>query len=253
MKDIPLDENSDSSPHGRGSRLSSSEDQINGIESARCDVKKQKPPSAATGRSSGRQLGDAWKRSLDPSLESQLEKDLPISSFREMDKEINRKKILERLTSDAQKLRSLRTSVDYLKRKSEMKKRSKNSQLMKYEMVKRQLHEVEEAVDHLLVINGHSMKNANENDSGDITGDELQEQAGKESEKINSIQFQIQNINNVLLKMKDQKTPKLKGNQMRSGTGVLLRDFIYHSGSRSGDRGKKSCFCGCATPSAKGE
>ncbi|KAI4373929.1 hypothetical protein MLD38_011986 [Melastoma candidum] len=257
MKDIPLDENSDSSPRGRGSRLSSSEDQIIGLESAKCDVKKQKPLSAASGRSPVSQLEDAWKRGVDPSLESQIEKDLPIdkiSSFREMDKEMNRKKILEMVTSDAQKLRSLRIIVDDLKMKAEMKKRRKKPQLMKYEMVKRHLHEVEEVIGHLVVINDHSMKNANKDDSGDTNREELRERARKESEKINSLQFQVQNINNVLLKIKDQKKPKLKSNQMFCGTGVLLRDFIYHNGSRSGDRRKrKSCFCGCATPRTKGE
>ncbi|KAI4304042.1 hypothetical protein MLD38_039606 [Melastoma candidum] len=279
MKDIPLDWSSDSSPRGRTSRWNSRpEDQVNELESARrdCpnptpdDVQEQKTPSVAVDVASARQFEGAWKRSLNPSWEAEITKELAVdktSSFTEMDNEMNRRKILERLASDSQKLTSLQASVDDLKRKAEMKKRSKKSQLVKYEMVKRQLQEVEDAVEHLLIINDHLVKNvdknlsladdndaANANGLGDTNRQEVRQQATKESEKIGRLQFQVQNINFVLLKMKDQKKSRPKMGLSRSGTDVILRDFIYSGVSRGGEKKKKkSCFCGCSTPRTKGE
>ncbi|KAI4342724.1 hypothetical protein MLD38_027313 [Melastoma candidum] len=122
MKDIPLDRSSDSSPRGRASRCNSRpEDQVNKLESARRyfpnptsdDVQQQKTPSVAVDMVSAHQLEDVWKRSLNPSLETEIKKELDVNqtlSFNEMDKEKNRRKILERLALDSQKLKSLQAT-----------------------------------------------------------------------------------------------------------------------------------------------
>ncbi|KAI4342722.1 hypothetical protein MLD38_027312 [Melastoma candidum] len=135
-------------------------------------------------------------------------------------------------------------------------------------MVKRQLHEVEDAFENLLIINDHLVKNvdknlslvedndaANANDSGDTNRQEVRQRARKESEKIGQLQFQVQNIDFVLFKMKDQKKSSPKMGLPRSRTGVILRDVIYSGVSRGGQRKKKKkrCFCSCATPRANGE
>lgn len=216
-------------------------------------------------RTDNQMLEDAWKKSLNPSSELEIEKELGIdevSTSRELGKQRSKRKILDRLTSDAQKLTGLQASVQDMRRKAELKMRSKRSLKVKYESVKRQLEEAEEAIMHLMVMNDHLAKDIGVNLSSLAQKDEVEtediesvreqkvrEHARKESEKIGRLQFEVQNINYVLLKMEDEKKGKGKSRFSRSRTGIILRDFIY-SGSRNGERRKKACFCGCGRANA---
>ncbi|KAJ0093253.1 hypothetical protein Patl1_25332 [Pistacia atlantica] len=87
-----------------------------------------------------------------PSSELQFEKELGVDklelsgSHREPNKVGGQRKILERLASDAQKLTNLQTTLQDLKKKMEMDKKSKKGNDPEYETVKEQLLEVEEAI-----------------------------------------------------------------------------------------------------------
>ncbi|PNX91988.1 NADPH-dependent diflavin oxidoreductase [Trifolium pratense] len=88
----------------------------------------------------------------DGSLVSEAEKELgvdklhPAKSITERTQDGKRRKILERLVSDAQKLNTLKMSVQDLKMKMETKKRGKKGDYNESETVKRQVDDVEEAV-----------------------------------------------------------------------------------------------------------
>ncbi|GMI95977.1 Networked 1A [Hibiscus trionum] len=207
------------------------------------------------------QLNDVQSKT-DSSLGTLVEKELSIdkleisSSIREAKKRAKSKRFLERLSSDAHKLMTLQTTVKQLKKRMEIKK--KKTFDLEYGQVKEQLQEVEEAITELLNVNGELVKDVKGSCSSSFDGTstteleepgngnlkKVREQAQKGSEKIGRLQFEVQSIEYVMLKLEDER--KSKG---KNRTGVLLRDFIYSGGRRSGRR-KKACFCGCARPSS---
>ncbi|XP_015888129.3 protein NETWORKED 1A [Ziziphus jujuba] len=275
MKDIPLDQVSDCSYYGRSRReKSGAEDQMLELwETAEKDCSKDalvdgtenqasKPTEVVTAHN--RYRGTKQEIPDCPS-EVQHEKELsidkqevPLSSLR--GQEGSKGKILERLASDAQKLTTLQRALLDLKRKLETNKRSKKTNCTEYETVKKQLQEVEESVMQLVDINDQLTKDVEESPSSldgksseefdearEVCRNRATEQARKGSEKIGRLQFELQNIQYILLKLEDENRNKGKGKFSESRTGVLLRDFIY-SGGRIHRRRKKSCFCGCKRP-----
>ncbi|CAN1279989.1 Protein NETWORKED 1A [Linum perenne] len=171
-------------------------------------------------------------------------------------------KIMERLTSDGKKLASLYTSLQDMKAKVEMtKKMSKKPNNAELEKVKARLEDVEEAVVQLAEANDHLRKDVGERSSSSpeeemmvAEKNGLTEQARKESEKLGRLQFEVQNIQYVLVKLEGEKENSVKMNKVQrfygSRTGVLLRDFISSGKRRSLRRKKKACFCGCGRPAA---
>lgn len=250
MKDIPLDQVSDSSLSGRSKRNISGKD-LN-------------PASSA---STARDIAEQ-KKTDNFFSESQVEKELgvdklEISSSRELEKDVYRRKILERLVSDAQKLSSIQTDVEDIKRKADASKRSKKKRKnANLEAVRLQLREAEETTMQLMVINDHLTKDVDGSRSStdgnghpaeveEVVGagheKKVREQAKRESEKIGRLQFEVQNIQYILMKMEDEKKmAKGKNRFSRTGTAVLLKDFI-HSGRQNSERKlKKGCFCACS-------
>ncbi|KAK8557237.1 hypothetical protein V6N13_013512 [Hibiscus sabdariffa] len=270
LKDIPLDQVSDSSLYIRSRRkTSTADDQMLELWESReheCIVDSK--------------LGDVQERAIvpgeivashhfsdvdlnpDSSLGTLVEKELSIdkleisTSIREPKKRAKSKKVLDRLAPDAHKLSTLQTTVKQLKKRMEIKKRKKAFDL-EYIQVKEQLQEVEDAIAELLNDNGELVKDVKrssspsdgtnttelvESGNGDLK--EVQEQAQTGSEKIRRLQLEVQSIEYVMLKLEDERK-----SQGKNRTGVLLRDFIYSGGRRSGRR-KKGCFCGCARPSS---
>ncbi|KAK2647078.1 hypothetical protein Ddye_022273 [Dipteronia dyeriana] len=281
MKDIPLDQASDSSFYGRGQRENSrTNDQMLGLwESAEQDwnphptVDGTRKQAAAPMENRVRRQSKDMKLKNPPS-ELQVEKELGVdklevsSSNREPSKEGNTKKILERLASDAQKLTSLQTSVQDLKNKLETSKRSKKSNDPEYERIRGQLCDVEEAVLQLADSNLKLTRDTEESSSSsssdrksspgieDISRNKVTEEARKGSEKIGRLQLEMQSIQYVMLKLEDEEdnTTKGKFRLLESKTGSLLRDFINSGGGRSsGGRRKKGCLCGCVRPSTNEE
>ncbi|KAL5785609.1 hypothetical protein ACOSQ2_008001 [Xanthoceras sorbifolium] len=279
MKDIQLDHVSDSSFYGRSMRENSgTNDQMLGLwESAEqdCNVdlmvnSTQKQAAAAIANCVRHQSKDVEPKN--PPSELQVEKELGVDKLevsrndREPNKEGNKKKILERLASDAQKLTSLKASVQDLKRRMETSKRSKKTNDPEYEQVKEQLREVEEAIIQLVDSNLKLTKDTEESTSsldwkssagleeaGDISRNKVTEEAQKGSEKIGRLQLEMQTIQYVLLKLEDEDNTKGKFRFSESKTGALLRDFIYSGGRSSRGRQKKACLCGCVRPSTTGD
>ncbi|KAI9196100.1 hypothetical protein LWI28_021004 [Acer negundo] len=281
MKDIPLDQASDSSFYGRSKRENSgSNDQMLGLwESAEQDWNPH-PTVDGTQKQAAVPMENRVRRQSkdmklkNPPLELQVEKELGVdklevsSSNREPSKEGNTKKILERLASDAQKLTSLQTSVQDLKKKLETSKRSKKTNDPEYERISGQLRDIEEAVLQLADSNLKLTRDAEERSStsssdgksspgieeaGDISRNKVTEETRKGSEKIGRLQLEMQSIQYVILKLEDEGDNITKGKFRfsESKTGSLLRDFIYSGGGRSsgGRRKKKGCLCGCMRPS----
>ncbi|KAK6265771.1 hypothetical protein QUC31_016608 [Theobroma cacao] len=274
LKDIPLDQVSDCSLYGRSKKENgTADDQMLelwesaehecGVDSTMSDMQKR---AIVPGEIIAcHPFNGVEQKNDDLSLGTQVEKELSIdkleisTSIREPKKGVKSRKVLERLASDAQKLMTLQTTVKELKKRMEIKKRKKAYDL-EYGQVKEQLQEVEDAITELVNVNSQLTKDVEESpsSSGGTNSAELEEagnscwkkvrdQAQRGSEKIGKLQFEVQSIEYVLLKLEDER--KSNG---KNRTGILLRDFIYSGGRRTGRR-KKACFCGCARPSAKGD
>ncbi|KAJ4842784.1 hypothetical protein Tsubulata_024926 [Turnera subulata] len=275
MKDIQLDQVSDRSISRRTrSRRQSSgaTDQMLELwESAEKDCivhpvsrsPKQASPKSIYHRSKSKQ------KSRNSSMDLQIEKEVGIDrlevsapSAREPTSQGSRGRILERLASDHQNLMSLQTTVQDLKKRMQVMKKSKRANDAEFQRVKIQLEEVEEAVLQLSNTNDQLKKeiekcpsSLDENasmgleEAGSVRRKRVTEQARKRSEKIGRLQFEVQSIQYVLLKLEDEKKSKGKSRFSRSRTGIILTDFIS-SGRRIKARRKKGCFCGCARPSS---
>ncbi|KAM6566312.1 hypothetical protein CsatA_025440 [Cannabis sativa] len=276
MKDIQLDQVSDSSLYGRSRRKNGETDEqmLELWETTEKDCRQDKP--IALNQASEPSQGFTRRRSYreqkfrNSTSKAQVEKELGIDKMelsfdRLQNQENNRGKILERLVSDSQKLTNLQRSVQDLKKKMEINKRSNKVNYAEFEMVQRQLLEVEEAVVQLGDVNDQLTRDVEEEspssfdgknsveseEAGHVQRKRVTEQARKGAEKIGQLQFEVQNIQYILLKLEDEHKTKGKTNRFaESKTGVLLRDFIYSS-KKTRQRRKKGCFCGCSRPSTR--
>lgn len=236
MKDIQLDRNSDD-PESKYCKRehSGTDDQILEL----CETAQQ---------CCGRTESDNSERYC-PELE--VEKELGVDKL-ELSKataetiQDGKRKILERLASDAQKLAILNMTVQDLKKKPVTKKKSNKGNAIEHETVKKQIEQVEGAVKELADINDQLTKDIEESSSS-VQRRRVTEQARRGSELIGRLQFEVHNIQYILLKLADEKNNKGK-NRLSRPTGVLLRDFI-HIGKKNSRRRSKMCLCGCSRPS----
>ncbi|KAI3978386.1 hypothetical protein MKX01_013184 [Papaver californicum] len=213
------------------------------------------------------------QRSRNPSSEFEVEKELRVDSLEiskrmtEPGQDAKKRKILERLSSDAQKLMNLQITIQDLRKKIEKSKKSKKTKFIEYNNIKEQLQLVEEATMQLVDVNGTLIKNAEEGplpsdrrglhepeESAKLQRRRVLEQAREGSEKIGQLQLEMQRIHFVLLKLEDEND--VKGiNVAKKSTGVLLRDYISGGvrGSSQGRKKKIPC-CACVKkPSTKDE
>ena len=181
--------------------------------------------------------------------------------FTDPNKEVNKRKVLERLHSDLQKLSNLHIAVEDLKSKVEREERSEKGKEDEYEAVKGQIHEAEEALEKLLsvnrklvtkVISGFEISDGSKS-SVDLDEDErsrrrrISEQARRGSEKIGRLQFEIQRLQFLLLKLEGEREERAKAKTSDSKTRTLLKDYIYGGvrGERRKRIKKRFAFCGC--------
>jgi hypothetical protein len=143
--------------------------------------------------------------------------------------EDDKRRILERLASDSQKLAILKMALRDLKKKTETKKKSKQGNDIEYETVKRHIEEVEEAVMQQVRINDQLSKNI---EDGASSLDREIPRRG--SEQIEKLQFEVQNIQYILQKLAEENNNKGK-NKISRKTGILLR--------------RKLRVCGCSKAS----
>ncbi|KAK6117195.1 hypothetical protein DH2020_049074 [Rehmannia glutinosa] len=205
------------------------------------------------------QFENVKRKSGPPSIDSDVAVDkLELLSTRST--ELNDRRILDRLSSDAEKLENLQTTVQNLRRKLETNKKCrKAAKDVDFETVWEQLLEAEETVEYLVDLNGELVKSVEDCPSPDrkaspklkeavkIRRRKFSEQARKGSERIDRLQLELQKIQYILLKMEDDKKNRVRNKFFRSKT-IILRDFIYNGRKNSGKR-KKGPLCGCFRPS----
>ncbi|KAK4407167.1 protein NETWORKED 1D [Sesamum angolense] len=171
----------------------------------------------------------------------------------------NKRKVLERLDSDVQKLANLQITVQDLKRKLEVTEQGKRGKaVIECEALKGQLGEADMAIMKLFDISGRLMKSIDNRsfsdskssldleDEGSSRRRKVSEQARRMSEKIGRLQLEVQKLQFLLLKLDGELEGKAKMSE--SKRRVLLRDYLYGAG-RTGQRRKKGHFCACVQPS----
>ncbi|XP_028797779.1 protein NETWORKED 1D isoform X2 [Neltuma alba] len=215
-----------------------------------------------------------------PSTESMTEKELSVDKlevsnsrrFTEGRDENSKRKLLDKLDTDAQKLTNLHIVVQDLIKKVEITKQIPMGKDIEYDTVKRQLEASEEVITKLFDGNRKLLrkvrdgtvsfggKRAGGTDSDESSGSvnrsrrRAAEQARRASEKIGKLQMDVQRLQFLLLKLDEEKqsTGKARMTADRSAR-VLLRDYLY-GGTRSRTvihKRKKAPFCGCVQPPTK--
>ncbi|KAH7666203.1 Myosin rod fragments domain-containing protein [Dioscorea alata] len=166
-------------------------------------------------------------------------------------------RVIEKLVADTQRLSALQTSLQELKKKMESCEKSKHSTSFKYDTIKTQLKEADEAVMQLVDNTGKLMKKAedysdnNERENEDIRGRrrrQLSERVRRGSEKIGGLELELQKIQYIMLKLDEENESRLRALERKSS--VILRDFLY--GQREGSKHKKR-LCGCMRPKTTGD
>ncbi|KAK9984254.1 hypothetical protein SO802_033779 [Lithocarpus litseifolius] len=276
-KDIMLDQVSDCSSYGISRRETVEADQMLELwETANrdgsIDLRVGKSQKVATAKHARNQIGAVKEHKHSYlSSESLFEKELGVDKLEISDRhtepsqEGNKRKILERLDSDAQKLTNLQITVEDLKRKVGITEKSKKGRGIEFETVKVQLDESEESIMKLFDVNRKLMKtvensslsfdgiSAIESDeSGNARRRKISEQARRGSDKIGRLQLEVQKVQFLLLKLNDDKESKGKTRISDRKPRVLLRDYLY-GGVRTSHKRKKAPFCACVQPPTKGD
>ncbi|KAL5712533.1 hypothetical protein ACHQM5_014695 [Ranunculus cassubicifolius] len=199
-----------------------------------------------------------------PSSELTPEKELGIDKleiskrFTDSPHQGNRKKILERLASDAQKMTNLQITIEDLKKKMETTNKSKKTSGINYDTLRTQLLEVEESIMKLVDTNvklsskveGSPLRTGEEveEESRKVRKRRVSEHARRGSEKIGRLQLEVQRIQFALLKLEEEHAVKGANSPDKRSTRIRLRDFLHVSGKNSKGKKKPSC-CSCIRPS----
>lgn len=271
-KDIMLDQISECSSYGISRRETvETNDQMLEIwettdQDASIDLTVGKPQKATVSPT------EKKRNKRHPSTESMVEKDVSVDKL-EISKrlsgshqEVNERKILERLDSDAQKLTNLQITVQDLKRKVEITEKNKKGKGIEYDSVKEQLEESEETIMKLFDVNRKLMKSIEDesqsldeksvlasDENGSVRKRKLSEQARKGSEKIGRLQLEVQKLQFLLLKLDDENKSRGKTKIIERKTRVLLRDYLYGGTRTSSQKRKRRHFCACVQPPTSGD
>ncbi|KAL2242680.1 UNVERIFIED_CONTAM: Protein NETWORKED 1A [Sesamum indicum] len=268
MKDIPLDEVSDSSRRGVRTRGDvAADDQMLELWEAAEDGNRDQTIGESLRMSYKVMEKDKVYNQFEnvkgkscPPTDSDVEKELGVDKLElstrttEPIKEVNDRKILDGLAADAQKLEILQTTVRTLRKKLETNKKSRKAKNVDLETVHEQLIEAEDTLIHLVDLNGQLVKNIEECPPDEMASPRLREtvktwrrkvmeQAEKGSERIGRLQLEVQKIQYVLLKLEDEKKNKGRNKFFKSKT-IIMRDFVENGRKNSGRR-RKAPRCGC--------
>ncbi|KAL8162729.1 hypothetical protein V2J09_014218 [Rumex salicifolius] len=270
MKDIPLDHVSASPTTIRRRKSSRLSDQMLELwEASDMDSSNSLSLYKTQPRSS------PPRRKRSDSNAGEIEKELGVDKL-ELSKNVtteskqggNRKIILERLTSDAKKLATLQNSVQELKTKMETNKKSKAARHIEFKSLKSQIYNVESSVMQLVSMNTELTKTVKGNPKSSLDfarsrelieveqalRRKMLEQTRRDSERIGSLQQEMEKMQSMVVKMEDEKKNDVikgaKNGLMRTRTGIILREFVYGR-SRSRKQKKKQRFCGCFKQSHK--
>ncbi|KAF8010815.1 hypothetical protein BT93_J1462 [Corymbia citriodora subsp. variegata] len=212
---------------------------------------------------------DKDQRSCNPSGESPDEKDLSVDkleipeSLTEPRRARIKRKILERLNTNAQKLTNLQITVQDLRRKVENTEKNRMDKGIEYINVMEQLEEAQSTINKLLDSNNKLIRNAERRlsscdskstrdaDDRGCARRLISEQARRGSEKIGKLQLEVQKIQFLLLKMDDEKECRTRTRVVDRKTRVLLRDYLISGRPRNPQSKKKSAFCCVQLPSKR--
>ncbi|KAF2314845.1 hypothetical protein GH714_036888 [Hevea brasiliensis] len=267
-KDIMLDQTSECSSYGISRRETGEADnQMLEI----CESTDRNDSIDLTVGKAQKETAASTENKEDPSMESMVEKHVSVDKL-EISKrlsgsrqEVNERKILERLDSDAQKLTNLQITVQDMKRKVEITEKNKKGKGIEYDSVKGQLEESEEAITKLFDVNRKLMKSIEDeplsideksalasDENGSVRKRRISEQARRGSEKIGRLQLEVQKLQFLLLKLDDENKSRGKTKIVERNTGVRLRDYLY-GGTRTSQKREKGHFCACMQPPTKGD
>lgn len=173
----------------------------------------------------------------------ELPRSLPMEPHEEW-----RNKVVERLSSDAQRLSTLQSSIQELKTNAE------TSEELELESVRYQIREAEGTIMQLIDTNSKLSKKAEEFTSADGLDAEnsdlrsrhqrkILERARKMSEKIGRLEVEMQKVQQALLKYEEQSSRKTsKALQRRSK--VQLVEYLYGR-RRDSRKQQRNSPCGC--------
>ncbi|KAI7987260.1 Protein NETWORKED 1D [Camellia lanceoleosa] len=172
---------------------------------------------------------------------------------------------------DLTKLTILQIIVQDLKRKVEISEKEKKSKAFDdSDTLKLQLEEAEEAIlklfdlnskliesieDRSFAVDGKPAMDSEESGSISSRRRKISDHARKVSEIIGRLQLEVQKIQFVLLKLDDENEKESKGKMVLTDSKrrVLLSDYLYGGGVRTGHRRKKGAFCACVRPPTRGD
>ncbi|KAJ0981666.1 hypothetical protein J5N97_009921 [Dioscorea zingiberensis] len=275
MKDIQLDKVSSSLLYGNNIssygpiRIGSGETDEQMLElwetaERDCNNQMRKESSATTELDiEYHEIEAVEEKSEYPSSELMAEKELSIDKLElpRQDTESYegwKSQVIEKLVGDTQRLASLQTSLQELKKKMESSEKSKHSTSFKYDTIKAQLKEADEAVMQLVDNTGKLMKKAEgysddkEREKEETRGRrrrQLAERAQRGSEKIGGLELELQKIQYIMLKLNEENESRIRALERKSS--VVLRDYLY--GRREGTTKHKKRLCGCMRPKTSGD
>uniref|UniRef100_A0A0E0EY15 NAB domain-containing protein n=1 Tax=Oryza meridionalis TaxID=40149 RepID=A0A0E0EY15_9ORYZ len=268
MKDIELDQISTCPPYGTGAALYPLK---NGANAGMDDEMLQLWEAAE--RSCKNQTSKSSSAEHDIEAVEEVKSEYPSSELaRGRDLGINKlevstssvepheqwsNNVLEKLSSDAQRLQSIQVSIEELKRKMGSPSNGKSPMNSEYNTVSTQLLDTEGCVLEQINYNNKLTKRVenyptlsdsmNAEQEGYPSRRKISGQVQKGSENVGRLELELQKIQYVLLKLEEEhEYRRLKVSDKR--TRVLLRDYLYGRKEKRGGAQKKkkrAPFCGC--------
>ncbi|OEL31355.1 Protein NETWORKED 1C [Dichanthelium oligosanthes] len=174
--------------------------------------------------------------------------ELPTSTTTEPHQEW-KNKVVERLSSDAQRLNALQSSIQELKTNAE------TTEELELESVRYQIREAEGTIMQLIDTNSKLSKKAEEftsTDGLDAENTDLRsrhqrkilERARKMSEKIGRLEVEMQKVQQALLKYEEEQSSRNTSKTLQRRSKVQLVEYLYGR-RRNSRKQQRSSPCGC--------
>ncbi|KAK3146676.1 hypothetical protein QOZ80_3BG0270020 [Eleusine coracana subsp. coracana] len=174
--------------------------------------------------------------------------ELPMSVTTEPHQEW-KNKVVERLSSDAQRLNALQSSFQELKANAE------TSEELELESIRYQIREAEDTITQLIDTNSKLSKKTEEftsTDGPDKDNVDLRsrhqrkilERARKMSEKIGRLEIEMQKVQQALLKYEEEQSSRKTSKALQRRSKVQLVEYLYGR-RRDSRKQKRGSPCGC--------
>ncbi|XP_015690734.2 protein NETWORKED 1D-like [Oryza brachyantha] len=165
------------------------------------------------------------------------------------------KNVLEKLSSDAQRLSIVQASIEEIKQKIVGASKGKSTISTEYNSIRAQLQELDGFVLEQIDFNSNLTKKAENYPAFEVSAElegyssrrKISEQVQKGSEKVAKLELELQKMQYVLLKLEEEHEYK-RAKVPEKRSRVLLRDYMSGRKEKSdaGQKKKKRIpFCGC--------